>query len=266
MQSNLDGQSILVTGASGGIGTAIVKQLAREGATPILHTHTNRSRAEALAEELAPITRTPLPIVTADLSSAAAVEHMWEEILQKTPKVDGVIANAGVWTATPRPLEQLSPDQWRHTLSVNLDGVFYVARGFFNHLMAQPREEASLIFISSTAALFGEAGHADYAASKAALTYGLTPTLKNEIVRLAPRGRVNCICPGWTHTPMATQALSNPEFVRRSLATIALQKLATPEDIAQAAVFLSSSTLAGHVTGLVMPIHGGMEGRVLHHR
>jgi NAD(P)-dependent dehydrogenase (short-subunit alcohol dehydrogenase family) len=122
------------------------------------------------------------------------------------------------------------------------------------------------VLIGSTAAKFGEEGHADYAASKAGLVYGLTRTLKNEIVRLVPAGRVNCVCPGWTLTRMTEDALRSHDNVVPAMQTRAITRVARPEEIASAVVFLSSPTLAGHITGEVITISGGMEGRLLHPR
>jgi len=120
------------------------------------------------------------------------------------------------------------------------------------------------VLVASTAALFGEAEHADYAAAKAAMAYGLTRSLKNEIVRLAPRGRVNCVCPGWTRTPMAAYGLADAAALARVQATMALRKIAEPEDVAGLIVFLTAERLAGHISGAIVPVAGGMEGRLLH--
>jgi 3-oxoacyl-[acyl-carrier protein] reductase len=122
----------------------------------------------------------------------------------------------------------------------------------------------SLVLVGSTAALFGEAGHADYAAAKAAIAYGFVRSLKNEIVRIAPRGRVNAVCPGWTATPMARRALEEPGALERITRTIPLRKVGTPEDTAAQVVVLASDALSGHVSGQVVYVAGGMEGRVLH--
>lgn len=263
MEAGLTRQVVLVTGASGGIGAAVARLLVEEGAEPILHAHRGRDRAEALGAELAPqLGRAPL-VVSSDLSDDDAVYAMWRDIERAHGRVDGVVANAGVWPSTPAHAGKLPPGRWRETVGVNLDGVFYVVGGFFRHLEAVPRETASVVLVGSTAGLFGEAGHSDYAATKAALAFGLTPSWKNEIVQLAPGGRVNCVCPGWTATPMAAGALEDPQVVGRALATTPLEKVATPEDVARAIVFLCSPRLAGHLTGVVLPVHGGMEGRRL---
>jgi len=121
-----------------------------------------------------------------------------------------------------------------------------------------------LTIIGSSAAVFGEENHSDYAAAKAAITYGLTRSLKNEIVRIAPKGRVNAVCPGWTQTPMAKAGLTDEVAVNRAMQTRAIPKVAQPEDVAPLVVFLASDTLAGQITGQIITVAGGMEGRVLH--
>jgi 3-oxoacyl-[acyl-carrier protein] reductase len=117
--------------------------------------------------------------------------------------------------------------------------------------------------IASTAGIFGEAGHADYAAAKSAVAHGLLLSMKNEVARVAPRARVNCVCPGWTESPM-TRGLVDDEQVRRISRTMALRKVAQPEDVARQVVVLASDELSGHVTGQVVTVAGGMEGRVVH--
>ena len=154
--------------------------------------------------------------------------------------------------------------RWNQTLAVNLTSVFLCMREFFRGIVRHKVAEPSAVLIGSTAGVFGEAGHADYAAAKAGLTYGLARSLKNEIARLAPRGRVNVVCPGWTVTPLTQRLTSQPEKVRRVLQTIPLRKVGRAHDVAMAVVYLASSHLSGHVTGQVLTVSGGMEGRVLY--
>jgi 3-oxoacyl-[acyl-carrier protein] reductase len=161
----------------------------------------------------------------------------------------------------------MSTRQWRQTMDGVLTTTFLSVREFFKIVARQRR--GNLVFIGSTAAVFGEAGHADYAAAKAAIAYGLTRSLKNELSRLAPHtkeycgGRVNCVCPGWTTVPRLASKLRRAKTIRRVAATMSLPQLARPEDIANAVVFLTSDRLARHVTGQTITVAGGMEGRKL---
>ncbi|MGA1524182.1 MAG: SDR family NAD(P)-dependent oxidoreductase [Planctomycetota bacterium] len=262
MQTGLEGATVLVTGASGGLGTAVAEDLAAHGARLVLHTHRRPEVARELAERLA----TASIVVQADLTDEASVDRMWEQAAHAFPQIDGLVVNAGVWPAESRPLQDLDLARWRETLDVDLTGAFLSCRGFFRHLAENPRDAASLVLVGSTAGLFGEAGHADYAAAKAGLMHGLLPSLKNEIVRLAPRGRANAVAPGWILTPMAESALGDADAIARQTQTVAMQKVARPEEVASVISFLLSPVRAGHVSGAVLPVHGGMEGRVLHPR
>jgi 3-oxoacyl-[acyl-carrier protein] reductase len=115
--------------------------------------------------------------------------------------------------------------------------------------------------IGSTAGRFGEAGHCDYAVSKAGM-YGLLRSLKNEIVHTDPYARVNLLEPGWTVTEMAREALEKPGTIESALQSTPMQQLARPEDIARVALTLSSPYLSRHVSGQTITVAGGMEGRV----
>lgn len=259
MDTGLRDLVVLVTGASGAIGRAIARALAAEGAVVAAHAHTRPEAAERLAEECG---RGALA-VRADLREESQADAMVEQVLAAHGRLDAVVANAGIWVERATPLHEMPLAQWNETLASDLTSAFLTCRAFLRHLAASPREEASIVLVGSTAALFGEAHHADYAAAKAALVHGLMPSLKNEIVALAPRGRVNAVCPGWVETPMAAGALADPATVERILATMPLRKVATPEDVAAAVTFLTSPRLAGHLSGVVLPVAGGMEGRVL---
>jgi 3-oxoacyl-[acyl-carrier protein] reductase len=148
-----------------------------------------------------------------------------------------------------------------------LTTTFLTVKEFFRLVAKQ--KQGNVVFVASTAAVFGEAGHADYSAGKAAIAYGLTRSLKNEIVQIAPHtrtycgGRVNCICPGWTLVPRLVRKLGDPTAIRKVTATMALPQLGRPEDMANAAVFLASDRLARHITGQTIVVAGGMEGRWL---
>ena len=222
----------------------------------MLHYRSNRDSAEALASELGVETL----VAQADVSDESSVEAMYAAALGKFSRLDALVVNAGIWIADEVPVHAMTLEQWRRTMDTDLTGAFLSCRGFLRHLADVPRDDASIVLVASTAALFGEENHTDYSAAKAAMAYGMTRSLKNEIVRIAPRGRVNCVCPGWVDTPMAAASMEDRTAIPRVTATMALRKIAQPEDVARAIVFLTSPLLGGHLSGTIMPIAGGMEG------
>lgn len=260
MKDDLEGRKVLITGASGGIGLAIAKLFAAEGCSLVLHYHQGR---DALSE-LSSSVKVPCLVLGADLRSEEETSELFLQVAREWGGLDCVVACAGVWVPEVVPLAEMSFEQWRSTMASDLDSVFLTCREYLRLLQQSPCDDPAIVLVGSTAALFGEAGHADYSAAKAAMVYGLTRSLKNEIVQVAPRGRVNCVCPGWTHTKMAEPYLADKELVRRATSTMALQKVATPEDVARSVYFLSSPEWSGHVSGEIITVAGGMEGRLLH--
>lgn len=260
MDAELSGKVVLITGASGGIGRACAELFSDEDAKLAVHGHANADRAELLAQSLPAETLA----VQGDVGDEDDVAKFFARMLDHFGRLDAIVVNAGIWPPEDVPLHRMDVQQWRRTIDTNLTGAFLCAREYMRYLDKARPETASIVFVGSSAAMFGEAGHGDYAASKAGMVYGLTRTLKNEIVSLAPRGRVNAVCPAWTRSPMVEEAMRDQALVRRVMQTRALRAIAEPEDIANAVVFLSSHALAGHITGAILPVTGGMEGRVVH--
>ena len=256
MDTGLAGKGVLVTGGSGGIGAACARAFAAEGARVAVHFHRGRDRAEAVAEEL-----DGAVVVGADLTREDEVEALFDATRASLGRIDVCAAVAGVWPSEDVPVWELPLERWDETLRANLTSTFLTARAFLREV--ERNGHGSLVLVGSTAGVVGEAGHADYAAAKSALLGGLLLSLKNEIVRIAPRGRVNAVAPGWTESPM-TRGHVDPERVRRISRTMALRRVAQPEDVARQVVVLASDELSGHVTGQIVVVAGGMEGRVVH--
>jgi 3-oxoacyl-[acyl-carrier protein] reductase len=257
MDTGLQGKRVLVTGASGGIGSACAREFAAEGCRLVLHYHQGRERAEALSKELG-----GAAIVGADLRREEEVDALFGQAVEALGGLDICAAVAGKWPEEDVPLWNLPLDRWEETVRGNLTVTYLTAQAFLREV--ETTGHGSLVLVGSTAGLFGEAGHADYAAAKSAVVHGLLLSLKNEIIRIAPLGRVNAVCPGWTESPMTRTTLTDPEIVRRATRTMALRKVAQPKDVARQIVVLASDELSGHVTGQVVTVAGGMEGRVLH--
>jgi NAD(P)-dependent dehydrogenase (short-subunit alcohol dehydrogenase family) len=258
METGLKDRHVVVTGGSGGIGLETAKVLLEEGA---LVTATYRTSERGLVE-LSSRWSEKINIVQADISTEPEVARIFQNANDKFGRVDILVANAGIANHVGRAVHEMALEQWDHTLAVNLTGAFLCAKYFFSNLEANPKDYASLILIGSTAGYFGEAYYCDYSTSKAGLQ-GLMLSLKNEIVHLARKGRVNLVNPGWTVTRMAEEALDDDDMIRQILQTVPMRKVALVEDIANTILYLASDTLSGHVSGQTINVAGGMEGRVL---
>jgi 3-oxoacyl-[acyl-carrier protein] reductase len=256
VETGLAGKGVVVTGASGGIGAACARAFAAEGARVLVHYHRGAERAAAVAAEIGGAVT-----AQADLTVEDDVDRLFATAREQLGTIDACAAVAGVWPQEDLPVWELPLERWEETLRQNLTATFLTARAFLREVARTGR--GSLVLVGSTAGRFGEAGHSDYAAAKSALQGGFLLSLKNEVTRVAPLARVNAVAPGWTESPM-TRGHVDPEAVRRISRTMALRKVAQPEDIAAQVVVLSSDLLSGHVSGEVVTAAGGMEGRVVH--
>ena len=253
----LEDKVALVTGGSRGIGAEIVRVFAEAGARMVFSYRQARERAEALVRECGGPGR--CVAIEQELSSPADGRALVAAAVKPFGRLDILVVNHGVWPAEDAPIAQMAEEQWRRTLSVNLDSVFGLVQAAVGQMDKQgaPKQtgEASghIVLISSTAGQRGEACHADYAVTKGALI-SLTKSLSSE---LAPRGiRVNCVAPGWVTTEMSAAALGDPELGPKITAGIPVGRPGIPREIAGPVLFLCTP-LAGFISGEVVNVNGG---------
>jgi 3-oxoacyl-[acyl-carrier protein] reductase len=243
---SLAGRTALVTGGSRGIGRATARLLARAGADVAVTYHSRAAEADAVAAEIRALGRRAATF-GGDLAEPAVVAAMADGVRQAFGRLDCFVANAGIWPPDDVPLGALSSERWRATMAANLDAVFLTTRAALGLMGPGGR----VVIVSSTAGQRGEAYHSDYAATKGAVI-ALTKSLA---IEYAPDILVNCVAPGWVDTDMCIPAFEG-EGRARVEATIPLQRIPPPEDIAGPILFLCSD-LARHVTGEVVNVNGG---------
>lgn len=244
---SLQGKVALVTGGSRGIGAATAHLLARAGANVGIAYRSRVPEAESVVAELKTHGVKAFAF-QGDLSTVEANETFVHQGFDELGSVDIFVGNSGVWPSVPVHVDTLNDERWRDTLALNLNGMFYGARAVARVMPAGGR----MIFVSSTAGQRGEAGHADYAATKGAMI----SFVKSLAVELGPRDiTVNCVAPGWVDTEAVTRPFAG-EGRGRIEAAIPLGRVASPLDIAGPILFLASP-LARHVTGEVLNVNGG---------
>ena len=249
----LMGTTVLVTGGAGGIGQAICRHLAKQGSKVIVHYHTSKSLAESLADEIGGVA------IYADLRRKHEVDKMFNQIEEEIGILQCCVANAGLYPSQPMPVWDISEDRWNSTLESNLGITVLTAQGFLKGAME--RGKGSLVLIGSTAGIHGERGHSDYATAKGAITTGFLRTLKNDVSGTSIR--VNAVAPGWTLTNRKIESGIDQSIAYNAMLTMSMKKLAFPEDVAGAVAFLLSDVNSGHISGQVIEVSGGMEGRVI---
>jgi 3-oxoacyl-[acyl-carrier protein] reductase len=246
VSADLSGKIALVTGASRGIGRAVALALAGKGADVALAAR-HPEPAEAVAEEIRALDRKAL-VLGLDVSDLAAVEGAAGRIGEELGKVSILVNNAGI--TRDQLLLRMKPEEWSEVLRVNLDGTFHCTKVFCRDMMKA--RWGRIINISSVVGVLGNAGQANYAASKAGIL-GFTRSVARE---LAGRGvTANAVAPGYIVTAM-TENL--PESAREALQqSIPMGRLGSPEDVAGTVAFLAGKE-AAYITGQVIHVDGGM--------
>ena len=244
---HLDGKTALVTGASRGIGRAIAIRLASEGASVAINYAGNAKAAEEV-KSIIEAAGGKAMLVQADVSSAESVEAMIKEVVEAFGGIDILVNNAGI--TRDGLLMRMKEEDWDAVINTNLKGVFYCTKAVSKLMMK--KRAGRIVNMASVVGLTGNAGQANYAAAKAGVI-GFSKTMAKE---LASRGiTVNMVAPGYIDTDM-TAVLS--ESVRETMVSgIPLGRAGTPEDVANAVLFLVSDD-ASYITGQVINVDGGM--------
>lgn len=236
----------LVTGGLGGIGRAICRQLAADGA----HVIAADLPAEAARLDAFTAGMDGLPVETLalDVGDAQACAAAVADVQARHGRLDILVNAAGI--TRDATLRKMSVEQWDDVLRVNLDSAFHLCRAAVESMVA--RGFGRIVNISSVSGQTGNFGQANYAAAKAGL-HGLTMSLAREV---AAKGvTVNSISPGYVETPM-TSAMP-PEVLARTVASVPVGRVGQPDDIARAVVFLTADE-AGYITGINLPVNGGL--------
>lgn len=241
---DLTGMTALVTGASGGIGSAIAKALADRGATLAL----SGTREEALAKTQSELARDGHILLPCDLSDGAAVDKLVPDAVEKLGKLDILVNNAGI--TRDGLAMRMSDEDWTSVIQVNLGSAFRLARAAARPMMKA--RHGRIISITSVVGATGNPGQINYVASKAGLV-GMSKALAQE---LASRGiTVNCVAPGFIDTPM-TDGLTDDQK-KEINRKIPAGKMGSGADIGAAVAYLASDE-ASYVTGQTLHVNGGM--------
>ena len=243
----LEGKIALVTGAAKGIGRAIALALAADGATVVVNYNGSKERAEQVVEEIRALGADGVAY-QCNVADTAATADMVKEVIKTYGKLDILVNNAGI--TRDNLIMKMSEEDFDAVIDANLKGCFNTIKAVSRQMLKQ--RAGRIINITSVSGILGNAGQANYAASKAGII-GLTKTMARE---LASRGiTVNAVAPGFVDTDM-TQVL--PENVKEAAtAQIPLGRFGKPEDIANMVAYLASEK-ASYITGQIISVDGGM--------
>jgi 3-oxoacyl-[acyl-carrier protein] reductase len=250
---SLSGKVALITGGSRGIGAATVRLFAAADAKVVFTYQKAKAQADALVKECGPAVCRAL---ACNLDSAGAARGLMADAVRQFGRLDVLVANHGVWPSEDVPIERMADEQWRSTLSINLDAVFGLVKYAVAQMKAQPRSGPAaghIVLISSTSGQRGEAFHCDYSATKGALI----SMVKGLSTELASAGiYVNAVAPGWVDTDMSAGALADPKSGEEIVREIPMGRVGKPEEIAAPVLFLCTPH-ASFITGEIFNVNGG---------
>ncbi len=240
-------KTVLVTGASRGIGASIAVAFAQQGFAVVINYNNSKVKAENLAKIILDSYKVPALAIKCDVSDYTQVQEMFNTVNDSLGGVDVLVNNAGI--SSQKLFTDLSPEDWKNTMSINLDSMFYCCKSALPYMVS--KKSGVIINISSMWGQTGASCEVHYSTAKAGVI-GLTKALAKEV---APSGiRVNCIAPGVIMTDMMSSF--DEQTINDLKNETPLQKLGTPKNIADAAVFLASSR-AEFITGQILGVNGG---------
>ena len=243
----LEGKNIIITGASRGIGKGIAEVFAQHGANIVFTYHSSDEKAKILAENLS-VDGCKAKGYKSDASDFAAAQQLIDDVIQDFGSIDVLVNNAGI--TKDNLLMRMNEDDFDNVMKVNMNSVFNLTKAVLRPMLKQ--KKGSIINMSSVVGIKGNAGQANYAASKSAII-GFT---KSVALELGSRNiRCNAIAPGFIETEM-TEALE-AETINQWRNSIPLKRGGTPEDVANATLFLASD-MSSYITGQVLHVCGGM--------
>jgi NAD(P)-dependent dehydrogenase (short-subunit alcohol dehydrogenase family) len=249
MAGRVEGKVALVTGGASGIGRATALTFAREGAILVIADRNEdggQQTVHMITENGGEAT-----FVQVDVTSASAVEALISKTVETYGRLDCAHNNAGIASGVPALTADYPEERWHQVIAVNLTGVWLCMKYEIVQMLHQGG--GAIVNTASIAGLVGGAGGAAYTASK----HGVIGLTKTAALEYATQGiRVNCVCPGYIQTPMTARGLSDPERRAQIVARHPLGRVGTPEEIAEAVVWLCSDA-ASFVTGHAMSIDGG---------
>lgn len=243
----MQGKVVVVTGAARGIGAAIARRCAEEGAK-VAVWDLRQEEVDAMAKALALSYGIEAIGCAVDVASLAAVEKAAQSVRNRFRRIDGLVNNAGI--VADAQLKKMTEEQWDRVIGINLKGVFNCTRAFVDTFLAQG--SGSIVNISSVVGVYGNFGQTNYAAAKA----GVIGMAKSWAKELGRKGiRANAICPGFIETPILADM---PKEVLDALINeVPMRRMGQPEEIAASVAFLLSDD-ASYVNGAVLEVAGGL--------
>lgn len=246
----LSGAVCVVTGAAGGIGAVVARELVKQGASVVL-LDLDVSKCTELAANLSEHSEVPVSALACDISDAGSVQQAAAQVQALHGRCDVLVNNASVLRAAS--LETITLEQWNQVLSVNLSGYLLCAQAFGQQMLAQG--SGRIINIASIAAHSPQPWSGAYSTAKA----GVAMLSRQFAVEWGDRGiRSNAICPGLIRTPLSAAFYADPDIERQRCAMTASRRIGEPQDIADAVLFLASAR-SSYINGTELVVDGGFE-------